>query len=513
MEVKNQNEYSSNIIKYAKLLSSNPQDIHKIPAEYQTQELWIEVTKNNSYLINKVPVEYQTQEFWDEFAKNNQWDVYKVPAEYQTQEFWIKYVKNYLNGISDVPAEYQTHEMWIEYAKKNPFLIEKVPVRFKTEKLYYECVAKNPFYKESIKRGFYYSNDYVPAEYQTQEFWNKFVKQNPQDVHKVPVKYQTQELWDEFVKGDAIKAYKVPAKYQTQEMWNEYEKKAKPAPVKDIPLRYQTQEMWNRFAEEANEFPGLIKIVPEKFRSGFERMLYNEKLSSEERLSSIHSTENEKVEETKVSEAKIVNEERKVEDGTQGIKPVEKQEENEVTNSSSKTGKDAKAKEETLRQKFKIDNEEDFENLLIHYAQVNKNYYSNGEKHTEEEIKRRRNINAQFKRILNNKAKTMPQSENGEEFSSVLSRIDNGTMFSESELKEVAENKNACLKLFGIMASGVYDKGGQKVRISQKQRIALASTLERISSLRLEMNNSKKQAKTDSANKVENAKNSMLGDE
>ena len=64
-------------------------------------------------------------------------------------------------------------------------------------------------------------------------------------------------------------------------------------------------------------------------------------------------------------------------------------------------------------------------------------------------------------------------------------------MFNYADLKEVAENKEACLKLFGIMASGVYEKDGQRTRLSQKQRIALASTLEIVSGMRLDMSNKK----------------------
>ena len=42
-----------------------------------------------------------------------------------------------------------------------------------------------------------------------------------------------------------------------------------------------------------------------------------------------------------------------------------------------------------------------------------------------EEIKKRKNLNAQFKRILQNKAKQMPQNEDGEEFSATITSIEN----------------------------------------------------------------------------------------
>lgn len=143
-------------------------------------------------------------------------------------------------------------------------------------------------------------------------------------------------------------------------------------------------------------------------------------------------------------------------------------------------------KDETtpLRKRFDIHNEEDFEKLLNLYAKANKLYYSTpGQKHSDEEIKRRRNINAQFKRILAEKAKTMPQNENGESFSTTIQHIENEFTFSSHELQEVADNKEASIKLFQIMAQGVYEKNGQRIKLTQKQRVALAATLEKVSSL------------------------------
>ena len=160
-------------------------------------------------------------------------------------------------------------------------------------------------------------------------------------------------------------------------------------------------------------------------------------------------------------------------------------------------------REATLRQKFNVSDEEEFDKLLVHYAQYNKTYYANnGQKKTEEEIRKRKNVNAQFKRILQNKAEREPKNENGEDFSTTIKNIENGQVFSYAELKEVAENKEACLKLFEIMASGVYEKDGQRTRLSQKQRIALASTLEIVSGLRMDMNKTKT-SKTQEASKVE----------
>ena len=170
-------------------------------------------------------------------------------------------------------------------------------------------------------------------------------------------------------------------------------------------------------------------------------------------------------------------------------------------------------KSQTLRQKFEVNKEEEFDKLLSYYAQVNKQYYSgDGKKKTGEEIKKRKNINAQFKRILENKAKQMSKNENGEEFSTTISSIEKGEIFSNDEIKQVAENKGATLKLFEIMASGVYEKNGVRTRLTQKQRIALASTLEIVSEMRLDMDKTKKISKTVPENTQESSKTTVLGD-
>lgn len=164
----------------------------------------------------------------------------------------------------------------------------------------------------------------------------------------------------------------------------------------------------------------------------------------------------------------------------------------------------------TLRDKFNIHDNQDFEKLLAYYAHLNKSYYTaEGQVHSQEEMRRRKNINAQLKRILANKAKEMSQNENGENFSSTLIKIEKGELFSHNQLKEIAENKVACLKLFEIMARGVYEKDGQKIRLTQKQRIALASTLELVSEFRLDKMNAKLNANSQNA---EISNESVLGE-
>ena len=69
--------------------------------------------------------------------------------------------------------------------------------------------------------------------------------------------------------------------------------------------------------------------------------------------------------------------------------------------------------------------------------------------------------------------------------------------FSENLLDEVAKNKGATLKLFNIMACGVYERNGQRIRLTQKQRNALAGVLAKVSEKRLNMDSSQRVSRED----------------
>ena len=161
-------------------------------------------------------------------------------------------------------------------------------------------------------------------------------------------------------------------------------------------------------------------------------------------------------------------------------------------NNHTETESNENKKDETLREKFDFNNEEDFNKLLNYYAKLNATYYD-GHKRSEEEVRRRKNINAQFKRIIDKKsANLVNQSDENSNFGEKIAQIEKGKMFSKEEMTEIFENKGAIIKLFKIMSSGVYEKDGEKIRLSQKQRCALALTLQKISEMELKKDSSKK---------------------
>ena len=128
-------------------------------------------------------------------------------------------------------------------------------------------------------------------------------------------------------------------------------------------------------------------------------------------------------------------------------------------------------------------------------------------------------MNAQFKRILNKKADLMNSKENNPEsnFSEKMEQIDNGKLFSDTELEQVSNNKMASLKLFNFLTTGVYEKDGNRIRLTQKQRIALASTLQKVSDLTLNKANTQDQNQNQNQNQNQkqsqnvNAQNMGMG--
>lgn len=157
-----------------------------------------------------------------------------------------------------------------------------------------------------------------------------------------------------------------------------------------------------------------------------------------------------------------------------------------------------KNQNKTLRQKYDISNESGMNNLLSAYAEINKKYYNNQQKRTPDDIKKRRNLNAQMKRILQNKLKEEKELETGMDLNLFLE-----TNFPNNLIEEVAKSKSATLELFYIMSSGVYKRNGESVRLTQKQRQSLASVLEKVSEKRLEIDSHQKEIKTEAKIKIQ----------
>lgn len=166
-----------------------------------------------------------------------------------------------------------------------------------------------------------------------------------------------------------------------------------------------------------------------------------------------------------------------------------------------------------LRNKFDINKEDEMNKLFGFYAQMNVDYYNKKNK-TADEIKLRRNVNAQFKRIVDKKSRTLMENDNQTEsnFEQKIKEINEGKLFSVNEIDEIAKSNGATIKLFQIFASGVYEKDGIRTRLMQKQRFALANVLQKVSERKLDIESAKTTVKGNNIDSVENKKGNEKGE-
>lgn len=149
----------------------------------------------------------------------------------------------------------------------------------------------------------------------------------------------------------------------------------------------------------------------------------------------------------------------------------------DVTKSHEQNNELAKEENKPKKHEYDVTSEEDFEDLLRNYAEYNAKYYD-GHKRTPEEVAERRKMNDRMKRFL--KAKEYyNESVKGEMTATEF--VDKE--FTDDDIKEIAEDKDATMTLYSVMARGVYNER----RLTQKQRQALANVMQRVSDKRLDM--------------------------
>ena len=142
-----------------------------------------------------------------------------------------------------------------------------------------------------------------------------------------------------------------------------------------------------------------------------------------------------------------------------------------------------------------------FDEFMNKYTSFMQGYYSGnkgtrGHAHSKEEQSQRRKLNYAMKKYLakqiSDQAKADESVKNGTKTEQdVINQLTNPV--NENDMNELVTNPTASLKLFQIMSSGVYEKDGKKIRLTQKQRMALASALTQVAEKQL--NNSSDKAK------------------
>ena len=70
------------------------------------------------------------------------------------------------------------------------------------------------------------------------------------------------------------------------------------------------------------------------------------------------------------------------------------------------------------------------------------------------------------------------------------------------DIEELVSNENAIMKLFQIAANGVYEDGGNRIRLTRKQRVALSNVLVQVSEKKMSVENTKGPARGNLNEKV-----------
>lgn len=358
---------------YLKIVKNDFRLIHRVPEEFQSQEMWNIYIKNSINDVSEVPKYFQTQDMWNEFAKRNPSEVSHILDDFgnyfMNQDIWNIYAKYEPNKIRNVPRSYQTQDMWNEFAKRNLYSLEiiNIPKNFQTQDMWNEFAKRNP---SEIRC--------VPDEFKNEEYWHLIVKKNStnlKEIRRMPKQFLTSEIILDCVKSglDIIdfpktlmtteifeamhieideksfsrknfiydfeniipkellsqklcdkyaeeKYYdyneiknRIPKKYQTREMWiSAFENNVRQADIiliNYMPQEYQTQDMWNKVARDFGFTENNLKWVPNRFVEGVKETIYKRE-HQEEPKQGVDKSKESKLEATvKNSEETKINKE------------------------------------------------------------------------------------------------------------------------------------------------------------------------------------------------------------
>ena len=167
---------------------------------------------------------------------------------------------------------------------------------------------------------------------------------------------------------------------------------------------------------------------------------------------------------------------------------------------SGETGVDIKP----VQNKQESDNALEISEYMAAYAHKYAEYYANGKgtrgnAHSKEELAAQRKLNAAMKKFISKRVEKYV-AENGIEDQDMVSQISDPVEVL--DIEALTQNDAAMVKLFQIASNGVYEKDGQRVRLTRKQKIALSNVLVKVSEKKAERE-SKKMEELERASKNE----------
>lgn len=533
---------------------NNPNKINSVPKEFQTQEMWETYAGEVPDAIDRIPKEFRSCEIYEKYIRRYPDRIMDIPEEYQTLSMWRRSGKSLLKS----PESIRTQEFWDEIIRENPDEFMNMPNSFKSPAICKTLIVKNGLdikyiptsvMNTDILETYIYMNPDKVQSCVTDPQLQPFLTQKIYDRYARSVNYDYSEI-----------SYRVPDQFQTYDMWqrvlvNNFSDR-KNIIMYSMPEKLQTQEMWNSLAESEQLKPEEIKEVPSQFKDGVEKIL-NKLKSKNDLINQIEKAEAEKeavfnlVETSKDDSEKfklferLINvgialsdirlkviahigllDEKKYKDASAVVDKIaikiqeikEKAQEHAKENETAAEPVDKKepavAGEPTDVVKEPVSPEdptvvanedgtkvdEGFENIMKKFAQVHADYYdgkkgTRGNAHTKEEVALKNKINKAMKKYLQNQMGKVA-TENNLNQDALIEQLSNAV--SPDLISQLVDNKGATLKLMEIMASGVYIRNGERIRLSQKQRIALADTMAKVSEqmLQKETQNKAKSANT-----------------
>ncbi len=244
---------------YVKMICHNMKNIKRVPKEKLTLQLFNELF--NSKCINKkiniytyIPSNIFTQEFCNNYLKflikiSYEYNILEcIPIQFQTNELYKIMLKNN-EYIKYLPIEKLTQELCDIATEKYCSLeiLNYIPEKFRTQKMY--------------ELLFLYDNiniSHIPKHMLTQEFFNNATNINCsfEMLKQIPLECRTQKMYTFILKEDIKNIIYIPLTMLTQEMCNYVFDRIKYNNYEDlklIPEKFRTEEMNNFIEYHKNE--------------------------------------------------------------------------------------------------------------------------------------------------------------------------------------------------------------------------------------------------------------------
>ena len=519
---------------YERMVREHPERVEDVPLEYQTVSMW----EMSGFPLKNMPDKIKTERVWQEIIAEEPQEFFNMPKEAITERICKDAIRNSIIGINDVPESVMSTEILdtfiifnrdkIVECMRSPYL-----KRFATKAMYDSFLYEVNFSYKDVAS--------VPEKFQTKQMWDSSFVRNESDrldimFHYMPLKFQDQEKWNTLANRELIKPEdlkEIPSQFRegVEKIFNQQQEEKLSEERKDILKekadkvtnfidsvheivdKYLTNEEFSKMFvslldsdERVRKMSFNLGILDEKqFKDLsskldkemlFAQSIKKEALAKEQELKSKSAAVVEEpvanpdpvVKEEPVVAEPVVNADPTVTVEEPAVKeePVAVAEEPVVNPEPAVKEEPGAAEPVSLETGAPVDDvkaNDSFEEIMKKFAQVHASYYdgkkgTKGNAHTKEEIALKNKINRSMRKYLQGQM-TKIATENNLDQVQLIDQLSNAV--SPDLISQLVDNKGATLKLMEIMSSGVFIRNGERIRLSQKQRVALAETMAKVS--------------------------------